>query len=489
MEKVSLSVLVPAYNEELMIGESLKRLLVLGDSPHLSKVQVIIVNDASTDDTRQEIEKFLHEMKDKYHHFDWIHLDHEHNLGKGKAVQTALAHATGEISIIHDADLEYYPKDILKMLPLFIEERADAVFGSRFAASEFRRVLMFRHELGNRLITFLCNLVSNLNLTDIETCYKAVRTRLLVSIPLESNDFRIEAELTIKLAKRKAKIFEVPINYSGRSYQEGKKIRWKDGVRAIGAIIRFGWSDHIFKGDPLESKMLMGLSRAKKFNHWMADTIRPFIGRDILEIGSGIGNITQELMAGKHYYASDINSFYLEMIDKFRLHNPRLDTVFLDVKDVSPDSRPTGRFDTVICLNVIEHLDNDRQAMKNISALLKDGGKAIILVPRGKWLYGSQDEVLGHKRRYTDAMIRELEGEGGLQLAELIGFNKSSVLPWFINGRMFRKRTFSRVQIGILDAFIPLIKRIDNYLPWPPLSLIAVFEKRRGNKDFAKSTP
>jgi SAM-dependent methyltransferase len=235
--------------------------------------------------------------------------------------------------------------------------------------------------------------------------------------------------------------------------------------------------------------MLMSLSRAKKFNHWMADTIRPFIGRDILEIGSGIGNITQELMAGKHYYASDINSFYLEMIDKFRLHNPRLDTVFLDVKDVNLDSRPAGRFDTVICLNVIEHLDDDRQAMQNISALLKDGGKAIVLVPRGKWLYGSQDEVLGHKRRYTESMIRELEGEGGLQLAELIGFNKSSVLPWFINGRILRKRTFSRVQIGILDAFIPLIKRIDNYLPWPPLSLIAVFEKRRGNKDFAKSTP
>lgn len=489
MQKVSLSVLVPAFNEEIMIGESLKRLLVLGESPHLSQVQVIIVNDASTDNTQREIEKFLHEIKEKNNRFDWIHLDHERNLGKGKAVQTALEHATGEISIIHDADLEYYPKDILKMLPLFIEERADAVFGSRFAASEFRRVLMFRHELGNRLITFLCNLVSNLNLTDIETCYKAVRTKLLVSIPLESNDFRIEPELTIKLAKRKAKIFEVPINYSGRTYQEGKKIRWKDGLRAIGAIIRFGWSDHIFNGDQLGSKILLSLSRAKKFNHWMADTIRPFIGRDILEIGSGIGNITQELMAGKHYYASDINSFYLEMIDRFRLHNPRLDTVFLDLKDVNPISGPPARFDTVICLNVIEHLDDDRQAMKNISALLKEDGKAIILVPRGQGLYGSQDEVLGHKRRYSESMIRELEGESGLQLVELIGFNKSSVIPWFINGRILRKRTFSRVQIGILDVFIPIIKRIDPYLPWPPLSLIAVFEKRRGNKAFAISTP
>ena len=138
--------------------------------------------------------------------------------------------ADGEYAVIHDADLEYHPKDILRMVDVFVREGADAVFGSRFAGGESRRVLLFRHQIGNKLLTFLTNLVTNLNLTDMETCYKAVRTDLLRSIPIVSNDFRLEPELTIKLAKREARIFEVPICYSGRTYQEGKKIGWRDGV-------------------------------------------------------------------------------------------------------------------------------------------------------------------------------------------------------------------------------------------------------------------
>jgi hypothetical protein len=137
---------------------------------------------------------------------------------------------------------------------------------------------------------------------------------------------------------------------------------------------------------------------------------------------------------------------------------------------------------------VIEHLDDDRQAEEYFGTV-KGRRQGHHPGARGQWLYGSQDEVLGHKRRYSESMIRELGGDCGLQLVELIGFNKSSLIPWFINGRILRKRTFSRVQIGILNVLIPLIKRIDTYLPWPPLSLIAVFEKDLGNKDFAKATP
>ena len=290
---------MPAYNEVYTVNESLKRLLVLKESKLLSKIQVIIVDDASNDGTAKEINTFLTNIKSKDDKYEWIFLKHQNNLGKGKAIKTALAHANCEICIIHDADLEYYPNDILKMIPLFIDEKADAVFGSRFAASEFRRVLMFRHELGNKLLTFLCNLVSNLNMTDVETCYKAVRTDLLKSIPVESNDFRIEPEIAIKLSKRKAKIFEVPINYSGRTYDEGKKIRWIDGFKAIWAIIKYGLTDNIFKNDYFEAKILLSLSRAKNFNRWLAETICPYIGEDVLEIGAGLGNITKAILPRK----------------------------------------------------------------------------------------------------------------------------------------------------------------------------------------------
>jgi glycosyltransferase involved in cell wall biosynthesis len=204
------------------------------------------------------------------------------NGGKGNAVRTALAEADCEITVIHDADLEYHPRDLLRIVRVFVEERADAVFGSRFAGGEARRALLFRHELGNRFLTFLTNWVTNVNLTDMETCYKAVRTALLKSIPILSNDFRMEPELTIKLAKREARIFEVPISYSGRTYQEGKKINWRDGFRALWAILRFWLSDQVYAQDAYGSQILGRLARAPRFNAWMADTIRPFCGKRVL---------------------------------------------------------------------------------------------------------------------------------------------------------------------------------------------------------------
>src|SRR6202023_719897 len=147
---------------------------------------------------------------------------------------------------VHDGDLEYQPGDLLKMVEVFLREDADAVFGSRFMPGGYKRALFFRHALGNKFLTFLCDLVCDLNLTDMETCYKMVRADLLKSIPLESHGFDIEPELAIKLAKRGSRIFEVPINYSGRTYLEGKKINWKDGLRALGAVVRYAMSDRIY---------------------------------------------------------------------------------------------------------------------------------------------------------------------------------------------------------------------------------------------------
>ena len=224
----TLSVIVPVYNEQFLVQESLGRLQVLAESPLLSRIQVIVVDDGSTDQTPDVLDRFQAEAIENGK-CDWTFLRHPHNLGKGAAIRTGIAQADTELIAVHDADLEYHPRDLLKMIPLFLENEADAVFGSRFLAGDFRRVLFFWHALGNHFLTFLCDLCCDLNLTDMEVCYKVVRTPLLQSIPLESSDFRIEPELTIKLAKRGARIFEVPISYSGRSYQEVKKIKARDG--------------------------------------------------------------------------------------------------------------------------------------------------------------------------------------------------------------------------------------------------------------------
>lgn len=478
MTEISLSVLVPTYNEGYLIQESLRRLLVLNESSYLSKIQVIVVDDGSMDRTAEAIQTFLGETTGKSDKFEWILETHTKNLGKGRAIQTALARATCDVSIIHDSDLEYHPKDILRMIPLFCQEGADAVYGSRFAVAEYRRVLMYRHELGNRLITFACNLISNLNLTDIETCYKAVKTDLLKSIPLRSNDFRFEVEITMKLAKRKAKVFEVPISYSGRTYEEGKKINWRDGLRAFWAILKFGVSDDIFQEDEYGSKILLRLSRAPRFNAWMADTIAPFVGQNVLEIGAGIGNISKKLVPRESYFATDINPYYLQIMRGFKTDKPYLSTSYLDLNDVSTFLSQGKKFDTVICLNVIEHLDDDEQAIRNIAKLLDDKGRAIVLVPRGQWLFGSQDRVLGHRRRYSERALRDVCDKAGLEIKKVISFNRTSTIPWFINGRVFKRRTFSRSQIFVMNLLTPVFKRTDRFLPWPSLSLIAIVEKK-----------
>lgn len=223
-----LSVLIPVYNERNTIHTIL-------DAVHAVPVrkQVICVDDCSTDGTRDELQR-LHDAG----RIDVLKL-HEVNRGKGAAIRTALAASTGNVVIVQDADLEYDPADWTAMLDPIIDGRADAVFGSRFLGGP-HRVLYFWHSVGNFALTTFSNMLTNLNLTDMETCYKAIRGDLARSLHLTSNRFGFEPEVTARLAQRKdVRIYEVPISYSGRTYAEGKKIGWRDGVAAIWHIIRY----------------------------------------------------------------------------------------------------------------------------------------------------------------------------------------------------------------------------------------------------------
>ena len=402
---------------------------------------------------------------------------HQYNRGKGEAIRTALALATGEVSVVHDADLEYNPSDLVRLMRVFIDEDADAVYGSRFAGGGVRRALFFRHQLGNKLLTFFCNMVSNLNLTDIETCYKAVRTDLLKSIPTTSNTFDIEPEITIKLAKRGARVFEIPISYSGRTYHEGKKIGWRDGVIAFWAIAKFGFSDNIFAQDEYGSRILARLARAPRFNAWMADMIAPYVGQRVLEIGSGTGNLTRRLAPRGQYVASDVNPLYLQTLANLKEGRPYLSAAFCDVCDLSTFPRSTEGYDTVICLNVIEHVGDDRAALGNIKSVLAEHGRAILLVPQGPANMGTLDAVLGHRRRYSRDSLAQLAADCGLRLSKMVEFNRVGTIAWFLNGRILKRHTFGAMQIWALNILTPLFRKVDRALPIPPLSLIAVLER------------
>ncbi len=479
---ISLSVLVPAYNEQHLVTECLNRVTLLAECDFLSSIEVIVVDDGSTDLTPQVLADYARARVQPpgdgaVQRIQWSFCRHPRNLGKGAAIRTALEKATGDVTVIQDADLEYHPRDLVKLLTVFLEHDADAVFGSRFVSSGARRVLLFRHQLGNKFLTFLCNLITNLNLTDVWTGYKAIRTKLFKSIPLAANDFRLEPEITIKLAKRQARIFEVPISYFGRSYQEGKKIGWVDGVLALGVMLRCAISDDIYQADEHGSRMLARLARAPRFNAWMADTIRPYCGERVLEIGSGVGNLTRRLIPRTKYVASDINPLYLQTLANLGADRPYMETVYCDVTDLSSFPRIDAEYDTVICLNVIEHVEDDRTALTNINRVLSSSGRAIILVPQGPGNMGTLDEVLGHRRRYTRQTLSTLASKCGFSVSRMIEFNRIGTLAWFLNGKVLRRRRFGLGQILLLDLLTPLLRHLDAALPLPPLSLIAVLER------------
>jgi glycosyltransferase involved in cell wall biosynthesis len=481
----TLSVIVPVYNEQYLVETSLGRLRVLSESPLLESIKIIVVDDASSDGTADAIRRFRAslESSEADPKLSWVWLRHKKNSGKGAGIRTGLLHVDTELVVIHDADLEYHPRDLLRMVDVFFCEDADAVFGSRFMAGGYKRALFFRHAIGNKLLTFLCDLVCDLNLTDMETCYKMVRADLLKTIPLESSTFDVEPEIAIKLAKRGSRIFEVPISYSGRTYREGKKINWKDGFRALWAIFRYAASSRIYTVDAEGGEILDRMNRAPRFNKWMADVIRPYVGDRVLEIGAGIGNISVHMMPRSIYWATDVQKHYLDQLVNLRSTRPYMRVGYTDAE--KGDTFPAGQsFDSVICLNVVEHIPDDLGALRNIWNILEPGGRAIILVPCGPALYGSLDEVLGHCRRYTEEQLAGVAQQVGFHVEQVLKFNRTGVVAWWLNCRILHRRTFGLGQIRMLNILTPLFRLVDRWLPLPPLSIIAILRK-----DAAGPTP
>ena len=466
----SLSVLVPVYNERYLAEPSLRRVLALKDDI-IHRMEVIVVDDRSTDGSWEILQRIAAEDERV------VLLRHERNLGKGAALRTALERATGEISIVHDADLEYNPADIPSLLRPFATEAADAVFGSRYLSSHYRRALMFRHTWLNKALTFVANVFTDLNLSDIETCYKAIRTPLFQSIPLRSDDFRFEIEIAFKLAKRRARIFEAPISYLARSYQEGKKIGHKDSLRALTAILRFWLIDDLYKDDEYGSHILASLEKVRRFNLWMGRTLAPYVGDRVLEVGAGIGTLTNQFIPREFYLASDINPSYLSYLRAYSVGKPYLRVRHIDAGVPGDFAGLDGKFDTVLMINVLEHVPDEQVALDNIRSSLAAGGRAVILVPQHPALYGTLDRALDHRERYTRKSLQEGLERAGFRVEKVFDFNRFSVPGWWFNGKVLRRRTFSRVQLKVLQMTMPMLRRLDRILPWGGLSLIAVAVK------------
>ena len=234
-----LSIIVPAYNEEATVQTILQRIHAVNLLAGIQK-EVLLINDCSTDKTEEKVKDYIANNADQ----DIKYFKHEVNMGKGAALHTGIKEASGDFVIVQDADLEYDPQEFNILLQPIVDGFADVVYGSRFMGGKPHRILFFWHSIGNKFLTFLSNTLTNLNLTDMETCYKMWRSEIIKSVRLKENRFGFEPEVTAKVSRIEGvRIYEVGISYYGRSYEEGKKIGWKDGFRAIYAILKYNiWS-------------------------------------------------------------------------------------------------------------------------------------------------------------------------------------------------------------------------------------------------------
>jgi SAM-dependent methyltransferase len=317
----------------------------------------------------------------------------------------------------------------------------------------------------------------NLNLTDMETCYKVFRTDLLKSIPIRSDRFGFEPEIVMKSAKRKLRIYEVPISYHGRTYEEGKKIGWKDGLKALGVIVKFWLIDDLY-AISYGRGVLNNLTGTPQYLSWLARVLRPYLGDAVLEIGAGIGNLSGRLIARRVLYmAAENDPLYLHA-----LHNRFLRTPNVSVRRIDPASPADfadleNSFDTALCINVLEYLADPDATLRLLERCLKPGGALITLVPQGPSLYGAVDKAMGHRRRFRkEELIRLLEANG-FAIERVHDFNKIGAPPWYISSRLLRRDKINKLALKIFDKTVWIWRRIDRALPWRGLSLIVVARK------------
>ena len=443
-----LSVIMPAYNERATLRQIVERVL---DSPWVG--QLIIVDDCSHDGTSDLMRDEIAGLDPRIE----VHF-HELNRGKGAAIRTAREHIKLPFCIIQDADLEYDPREYGRLLEPIVDGIADVVYGSRFRG-EVRRVLFFWHAVGNRLLTLLSNMATNLNLTDMETCYKAFRSEIFTSLPLRSERFGIEPEMTAKLARLGVRLYEVPISYHGRTYAEGKKINWKDGLSALRVIGRewlFGARDL-----PHGHRTLDSIAPLRGYHRFLWSTVSTSVGNRVVEIGAGIGNITQFLLKKEHLWITDVGDDYLRGLTAHFAGRDNIDVLRLDLtRPLAEDNADNvrGQADAAVAFNVVEHLEDDLLALRVIRETLQPDGRLLLIVPAHPFAYGALDKELGHFRRYRRAELEAVLVEAGYQIESTTRANSFGLFGWWLNGRILRRRHVPSFQAKINNYLVPLLK-------------------------------
>lgn len=468
-----LSIIIPFYNESPTLEEIIDRVRN-ATLPDGVEREIIVVDDGSTDGSERlypHIEKLVDHL-----------VVHEENRGKGASIRAGLEKATGDYVVVQDADLEYDPNDFSLLLEPLLKGMADVVYGSRFMSGSARRVLYYWHALANKFLTGFSNLLTNLNLTDMQTCYKMFRRDDLMRMDLREDGFGFEPEVTAKIAQRRLRVFEVGISYAGRTYSEGKKIGTCDALRSVWCLLRYSF---FYKPEDVGKETLERLESYAGYSRLIVQQFRPYLGNRVLEFGSGIGSIGRLILDRERLVLSDANESYVEQLEN---HFGRLRHVVIRKVDIAdpPEDLMNESLDTVISSNVLEHIEDDMAALRGAYKLLQPGGRLVILVPAFDRLFSPLDRNLDHHRRYTKRLLTRRLREAGFDVEETWYWNMVGAIGWFVAGRILRQQTITDFNI-LLHRFIEPISRLVDRIAGKNrpfgLSLIAVARKPEFEED------
>jgi len=453
-----LSVVMPCFNERATIREIVKQVL---DSPWTA--ELVIVDDGSTDGTRQ----ILAELTDERVRV----LLQPVNQGKGAALRRGFQAATAEYVLVQDADLEYDPNDWPALLAPLIEDRADVVYGSRFMGSGAHRVLYFWHSVGNRFLTLASNMVTNLNLTDMETCYKVFRRDVIQGLDIEEDRFGFEPEITGKVAAAGLRVYEVGISYDGRTYAEGKKIGWRDGVRAVYCVLRYSprrlrraaaerlQPSSIDEADVELAEALDTLEEADNYADWIVDLFAEHLHGDILEVGAGHGTLAARLARYGRLTACEPSPRAAALLRQRFADDPSVEVVESDAESLTHQRH----FDAIVMVNVLEHIPDDVGALAHLREGLRPGGKLIVLSPAFEALYSDFDRRVGHHRRYRAGQLRSRLVRAGLSPLDVRYVNAPGALAWLLYARMLRRTPTTSGATRLYDrVVVPVLRRVED---------------------------